>query len=416
VSTSLPLLLLVATSSVSTSSTSDLEAELAAALGSDPQPAAPAPSGAPSSVRFIDIALDLLGAAGLSTEKEATIRDLEGGGHDPKNRGFTIQNVELTLAGIVDPYLRGDANIVLQIDFGGETVIELEEAYLTSLALPFNLQLKAGQFFTAFGRLNPAHPHTWDFVDQPVVNSRFMGGDGLRSQGVQLSWLTPLPFFLELTGSVQNSQGETAVSFRNAAGETIAGRELIERDVDHPGDLLYLGRLKSSFDFGEETTVVLGASGAFGPNATALDTNTMILGADLYVKWKPLTNEVGWPYFALQAEVLMRRYDVPDPAVLTDYGLYAQALWGFVRPWVVGVRYDFARGQDVAFDDYTTSSDPLRDERHRASAVLTYYPSEFSKLRLQYAYDRADFLPDGDAHSVYLQAEIIFGAHGAHKF
>ncbi len=54
--------------------------------------------------------------------------------------------------------------------------------------------------------------------------------------------------------------------------------------------------------------------------------------------------------------------------------------------------------------------------------VLTYYPSEFSKLRIQYNYDRSAFLtraPFGDprdASSVYLQFEILFGAHGAHKF
>ncbi len=88
---------------------------------------------------------------------------------------------------MVDPYLRGDANIVLLIDEEGETVIELEEAWLSTLDLPFHLELEAGQFFTEFGRLNPTHPHSWDFVDQPVVNSRIVGPDGLRSPGLQLS-------------------------------------------------------------------------------------------------------------------------------------------------------------------------------------------------------------------------------------
>ncbi|MEO8184957.1 MAG: hypothetical protein ABI895_39630, partial [Deltaproteobacteria bacterium] len=96
-----------------------LEAEFEQALGgtpggatssprSDGSAAVPAASAAapPAALRLIDLALDLLGAGGTSTATEPELRSLEGGGHDPKNRGFTVQNVELTLAGVVDPYLR----------------------------------------------------------------------------------------------------------------------------------------------------------------------------------------------------------------------------------------------------------------------------------------------------------------------
>jgi hypothetical protein len=342
-----------------------------------------------------------------------------------------VQNVELTFAGVVDPYLRGDANIVLLIDEEGETVIELEEAWLSTLDLPFHLELEAGQFFTEFGRLNPTHPHSWDFVDQPVVNSRFFGPDGLRSPGLQLSWLAPLPFFAELVLSAQNSQGETVVSFRNAPDEAIAGRTLIERDVRGPGDLLYLARLRTSFDLSDELTLVGGLSALFGPNASASDTDTRIYGADLFFKWRPLDANQGWPFIGWQTEAMLRRYQAgavldADGAELTgrttldDAGLYSQLLWGFARPWVAGVRYDRARGEPTAFaspdGDYATRLDSVRDSRQRYSAVLSYYPSEFSKLRLQYNYDRAEFLSAGDAHAAFVQFEILFGAHGAHKF
>ena len=65
---------------------------------------------------------------------------------------------------------------------------------------------------------------------------------------------------------------------------------------------------------------------------------------------------------------------------------------------------------------YSSSTDPLRDQRGRGSVSLTYYPSEFSKIRVQYNYDRSQFLKEEDAHSFYVQFEILFGAHGAHKF
>jgi hypothetical protein len=410
-----------------------LEAEFARAISDDTPPALPAPPAPvamPSPLRLLDLSFDLLGAAGGSSAPEGDLRRLQGGGHDPKNQGFTLQNVELTFAGVVDPYLRGDANIVLLIDAEGETVIEVEEAYLSSLDLPFNLQFEAGQFFTEFGRLNPTHPHSWDFVDQPVINSRVFGPDGLRSQGVQVSWLTPLPFFAELVLSAQNSHGETTVSFRGTPEESVAGRTLVERDVRGLADLLYLARLRTSFDVGDELTLVGGLSALFGPNASATDTSTRIYGADLYAKWRPLDANQGWPFLAWQSEVIFRSYqagEVPAEAgalaaatTLGDVGLYGQLLWGFARPWVTGLRFDLARGEREAYASpdggYDSRTDALRDSRKRGSAVLSYYPSEFSKLRLQYNYDRAEFLSGPDAHSAFFQFEILFGAHGAHKF
>lgn len=419
-----------------------LEEEFRKALGDEkaaPNLAAPVSSGMPigggASLKLIDIAFDLLATGGTSTATEDEIRLLEAGGHDPKNRGFTLQNAELTFSGVVDPYLRGDANIVLQIDDTGATTIELEEAYLTTLEFPFNLQLKAGQFFNAFGRMNATHPHTWDFVDQPVIIGRVLGTDGYRAPGAQMAWLTPLPFFAELTGSVQNSQGDTAPYFRGVPGDVVAGRTLVTRPVRNLGDMVYLIRLKTSFDPTEEITIVPGLSALFGPNATDLDNHTEVYGVDFYLKWKPLANDQGWPFVGWQTEAIMRRYaaaavvtgggaQIDRERNLDDWGMYSQVVWGFSRPWTAGVRVDYARGQEDSFSNgsYTSLGDAFRDQRGRASTELTYYPSEFSKVRIQYNYDRSTFLtraPFGDlkdAHSIYIQFEILFGAHGAHKF
>ncbi|HVR85612.1 MAG TPA: hypothetical protein VMU54_14945 [Planctomycetota bacterium] len=420
-----------------------LEEEFRKALGppenkpAPPQNAPFTPSAPPSGSAFklIDLAFDILAVGGTSSASEAEMRDLEAGGHDPKNRGFTMQNVELTFAGVVDPYLRGDANIVLQIDQNGDTTIELEEAYLTTLEFPYNLQLKAGQYFSQFGRLNATHPHTWDFVDQPVINSRLLGEDGFRGPGGQLSWLTPLPFFAELTGSVQNAQGGTAKSFRDVPGDVIDGRTIVGRPVRSLGDIAYVIRLKTSFDPTDELTIVPGVSALFGPNASALDTRTGIYGMDFYAKWKPLANDQGWPFVAWQTETMRRTYQagavfdttgvlLAGRKTLEDWGAYSQVVWGFARPWTMGLRFDYANGQrdsyaaGVGVPAYDSVDDPFRDRRERGTIDLTYYPSEFSKVRIQYNYDHSPFLSNvsGDAHSVYVQFEILFGAHGAHKF
>jgi ABC-type Mn2+/Zn2+ transport system permease subunit len=395
-----------------------LEARLAA-MASAPAPEAPTPAAAPArgGLKLLDLSFSGLFAAAASEASEAELRQLEFGGHDPKNRGFTVQNLEMTLSGAVDPYLRADANLIFQIDEEGESLVEVEEAYLTTQALPAGLQVKAGTYFSAFGRLNPQHPHQWDFADQPVVSGRLMGGDGLRGPGAQLSWLTPLPFYTEAIVGLQNSHGETAFSFRSAPGEEFAGRVLEEIDVRSPDDLLWLGRLVSSFDLTRNLTLVPGVSYVRGPNATGPDAETSITGVDLYGHWRPLSNDHGWPFVRVQGEWMERRYDassqllddgtlLPDER-LVDRGFYLQGLWGFRRRWVAGLRYDDFDGGDPA--------DPLRDPRTRWATNLTFYPSEFSKLRLQYNYDSPSFLDD-DVSSLFLQFEFLYGAHGGHKF
>ena len=93
---------------------------------------------------YMNISFDGLFAAGGSTAQD--LGKLETGGHDPNQRGFTVQNLEVVFEGAVDPYFRGQSNIIFQIDKDGESFLEVEEAYLTSMSLPLNLQAKAGTF------------------------------------------------------------------------------------------------------------------------------------------------------------------------------------------------------------------------------------------------------------------------------
>ena len=139
--------------------------------------------------RYADLSLSSLFSSGWSSAGAENLLVLQGGAHDPNKRGFTVQNVELSLMGAVDPFLRGEAHLIFQIDAEGESIFELEEAFLTTQTLAYGLQVKAGTYFTEFGRLNPQHPHSWSYVDQPVINTRLLGGDGLRGPWVRLAWL-----------------------------------------------------------------------------------------------------------------------------------------------------------------------------------------------------------------------------------
>lgn len=398
-----------------------------------------APAAAPSSsgiaavslgggaqAKLLDLSFDLLATGGVSTARDPEIRQLQAGDHDPHRRGFTIQNFEITGTGAIDPYFNGEAHIVLKIDHLGETTIELEEAFLTTTSLPFGFQVKAGQMFESFGRINPTHPHTWQFVDAPVVATRFLGPDGLRSQGAEVSWLAPTPFFLLVTAGAFNANGGTEFSFINEeAPPYYVNAE--RRDVASLRDVQYVARAASNFDLGDTVSTTIGASWAHGPNSTGGSADTNIYGADFYARWKPLQNDQGWPFVQFQAEWMGRSTEQArglDDAgtyykhdTFWDWGWYAQAVWGFTTHWTAGVRFDNARGELGA----EQPDNPLHDNRYRCSAMLTYYPSEFSKIRLQYNYDHASHISSGhdsrnDEHSVWLQIEFLLGKHGAHKF
>ena len=370
---------------------------------------------------YMNISFDALLDFGGSTDPDVSQR-LNLGDHDPQQRGFSLRNAEIALDGAVDPYFKGFANIVFKLDGDQNTGVELEEAYLQTASLPANLQLKAGQFFANFGRQNPQHPHQWAFVDQPVVLSRALGPEGLRNLGAQLSWLVPVPFYTETFLGFFNSQSGQAFSFRNP-GEDISGtnrfsgRETLSRGLRGPGDFLYVPRIASSFELTDQQTLVVGASGAFAPNSTGPHTHSQIYGADAYWKWKPANATEGFPFVSLQTEALFRRFEAGKdttallpPETLRDWGFYSQVLWGFKPHWVTGLRGEYATGNPGAYD----SMDVFRGRRTRLSPVLTWYPSEFSKVRLQYNYDTGQRIDD--AHSVWLQLEFLLGAHGAHKF
>ncbi len=392
-----------------------LESESAKSAAVTASPAVPAAPTATTSNSGFQIGLSGLFTGGGSSVGNDALEILQSGAHDPDQNGFTVQNVELSLGGTVDPYLDAQANIVFQIDANGKSVVELEEAFFTTRSLPWGLQVKGGQYFTEFGRQNAQHPHTWAFVDQPVVLSRFFGGDGLRSQGVRAAWLMPTDWYSELHFGIQNPKGETVTSFLNAPGEDIGGHTLIDRDARNFGDLLYTARWLNGFDLSDTTSVNVGVSGLWGPNASGTTTDTRIYGADLYLKWQPTYTQHGFPFVSWHSEILKRRYEAGDPGdprreTLNDRGLFTQALWGFKPGWVTGLRWEYATA------DGDTASDPLRDTRKRLSPNLTWYPTEYSKLRLQYNRDWTQHLPGKTADSVWFQLEFNLGSHAAHVF
>ncbi|WNG28401.1 zinc-regulated TonB-dependent outer membrane receptor [Cystobacter fuscus] len=367
-----------------------------------PPAASSNPSGvviSPSNINFrgleLSFILDVAGAAFSAKEP------LQSGGHDPTANGFNLQQLEMSLNTAVDPYFRFTGNIVFS-QYG----VEVEEAYAATTALPANLQLRAGQFLTLFGRLNSTHPHAWDFVDQPFALGRVFGGEGNRGLGVEASWLAPLPWFLEVVGSVTDaSGGSTARSFLGAGGG----------GVRSPFDFQFTGAVKQFFPLGDELSLVWGLSAADGPTPTGYRNRADVFGTDVYLKYRPLAGGSS-TIVALQGELFYRRRQVPQD-VLSDLSGYGQVLWRFSQRWAAAGRYEFgtpardlegAIANDALDPDWTVN-------RQRISANVTFWPTEFSRLRLQAATDLVGWRERPDT-SVFLALEVVMGAHGAHAF
>ena len=328
--------------------------------------------------------------------------------------GFTAQEVELAFSAIVDPYFKGEIYLTIPNLSG----IEVEEAFATTTSLPWNLQIKGGSFRSAFGRQNGQHLHVQDFTRRPLINAAFLGADGMRGPGVQVSWLAPLPFFLTLNGEAFSLAADPA-------DETQALPQPVPTfGADRSTRPTLAAEAKAFFPFGEEWSFYGGLNFASGksPGLSLGDAGTVgvgreaqLYGADLYLKWKPVNVAQGYESLALQAEAILRHFASGDGLDGEwDGGGYAQVVAQFARRWFLGIRGDLV--------GVPSSSVLARTERVGLS--LTFQGSEFSRLRAYFEAEHAAtpssaFLPQAQpqwAPAAYLQLEYSIGAHGAHPY
>jgi hypothetical protein len=320
----------------------------------------------------------------------------------PFEEGFNLRSVELGFFAPVDPYFNLYATLPVT-----EDGIVLEEAYFVTTSLPAGLQVKGGKFKSGFGRFNAFHPHAWDFVDAPVAYQLFFGGEGegLIERGVQLTYLPNLPIY------------------------TILGVEVLQGDNDtlfgpDGGPHAYTGFVKSSLDFGSNHSILFGGSvvggktntTSFAPD-TVLQGNSVLYGLEFTYKWKPSRGRS----FVLQSEYLYRYQagnltDTVTSAIQSlnrnQDGFYVQALYQIDR-WRIGARFDrmaiFKDEVVLAGEKQNYSGQP-----YRWTGAIEFNPTEFSRIRLQYEYDKSD--PNKLNQVIFLQFLLAVGAHGAHAY
>lgn len=339
----------------------------------------------------------------------------------PGKRSFNLGESELTLSANIDPDFSGALTFSLLPD----DTVSVEEAFAQTSGLSHGMSFKFGRFLSSIGYLNSQHAHAWDFVDAPLVYQAFFGGQ-YKPDGLQFRWLAPTDRFVEIGLEAGNGSAfPGSDGNRNGFGTTSL--------FAHVGD-----------DFGDSISWRAGASylHARATDRSYADINNGIINAfsgssntwiaDGILKWAPNGNGTH-TNFKLQGEYFHRRengtlaYDVQSPSMLNgDYasaqsGWYLQGVYQFAPMWRVGLRHDrlssgipsiglvdsgaLTRADFPALAAY----DPTRN-----TMMLDYSPSEFSRLRFQFARDQSR--ANAIDNQFFIQYIMSLGTHGAHSF
>lgn len=373
--------------------------------------------------------------AGFGEEHEE-----EGGNHGDQEHGhgieegFQLRETEVAISGSIDPYLDGSVTAAI-----GDEGVELEEAYVLTTALPAGFQIKAGKFLSDVGYINPQHPHSWDFVDQPWMREFMFGDEGLNETGVQFSWVAPTAQYTRLGLEVLEGENEGVA---NHLGDSEPGLEA------SAGPRLVTAFAKFSPDLGYDHALQMGVSGGFTDafqqrhehegDVETLQGDSWFAGVDTVYKYDA-QGPGGRGDFKLQAEYLIRARDLHfqeyEPNSNNDGfsavepsrtlrpkqdGAYVQGLYGIANRWDAGLRMDALGMANKVFDGAEREE---AGTSFRYTGQVSYSPSEFSRFRAQLAYLDPDqgHSDHDDGHSenawqLMLQYNLSLGAHGAHRF
>jgi hypothetical protein len=381
----------------------------------------------------LSLAIDTIGsyksnAQGFNPGDGTGTRDAGGSINNARPAGadFNLRTTELFISADVDPFTRAYAVINASADAanGDEATLGVEEAAIITTRLPYNLTVRGGRFFADFGTLPHRHDHDLPFVDRPPSIDTFIGGES-QTNGVEVSWLAPTPFYLRASGTIGNKLGgDSRDGVSNVNSRPIKG-------------LTYMGRLQTYFDFNDDHNIEIGSSLAETPNAEDI-TNSgrferRLVGMDFRYRWYPLGSGVRQS-LTVAGEVLHdlgeadpanggRQTDVFGNSVRQGaWGGYVYAEYRLSKQWRPGVRFDYFQLQSepqlvtnpfTGLPASTRNATGHRTDNRTWSPYLTWFPSEFQRLRLQY--NRSDRGNGQDANEFFLQWTVFLGSH-SHGF
>jgi hypothetical protein len=323
------------------------------------------------------VAVDLVGEFAGNSESEAVDQ-------------FLPRSIDLMLYAPIDHLFDGTLSVAAHQE-DGAALVELHESYVSSDRLIPGLKFRLGQFFLGIGRLNRYHQHEWPFVSTPIVQSRFFDKEGLIDSGLEVSYLLPLPFYLDLTVGATNG---FVYGHSHDAGEK----------PKTPTQYLHLLSFVEFDGFDLQPGLSL-------LNRQAADGSKLgLTGLDLTGK-----NRAGKILrFLWQSEIWQRIFEPKDGKQEISTGAYLYPQYGFDSGAEFGIRFDYltvntkkdATGKKVA------------NSESALVPTLGYRPSEFSLWRLAYRMEKIESEGSDSIENQVLevQATYILGAHPAHDF
>jgi hypothetical protein len=248
-----------------------------------------------------------------------------------------------------------------------------------------------------------------------------MLGTQYGDDGLQLTWLAPTDRFVELKAEVGRGRSYPGSdSSRNGAGMASLSA--------HVGDDVgtsHSWRAGVSLLRARARDQELLAQDAAGTDITnAFTGNTRVWIADGVWKWAPEGNATR-TNFKLQGEYLRSTRDgsmVVDTAGAASgdsyravqSGWYLQGVYQFMPRWRVGLRTERLSPGSPDFAGNAGLVGLDTGSARKQTLMLEHNPSEFSRIRLQVAQDRAR--PGASDYQWILQYQMSLGAHGAHGF
>lgn len=350
----------------------------------------------------------------------------------PGTNRIALREAELGLQASVDPYARAD----FFVSFPEGEAVELEEGYVSLLALPLGLKARGGKFRANFGRLNLVHPHELPFVNAPQAISQFLGAEGLNDTGAEVSRIFGLgSLFTEVSYSLLNGLGPNeapeavTTTVTDTSGNTVTVKaERPETTTERQFlNFAHLARVRLYHDLTDSANLELGFSG--GLHQPKKGKQTKLGGADLTFRWKPLQEGL-YRSFTWRTEGIYSDRKLPqETSLLTgavttaERRLHRRGIYSYIevqpaRRWKFGVLGDYAEAPE-ALDSAITLRDGTttmvgKSITRSFSPFVTFTLSEFNRFRLQY---ENRMIPGDDVeHRAFLQWTVVLGPHGAHPF
>ncbi len=331
----------------------------------------------------ISVIGDVLGQYGINVPAKPE----KPGAHEHGfSNGVNVRELEFEFRGAIDPWADALAVIAIEQHEVNHFHVGIEEAYARLKkwpgidVAPFGIEVRAGKFRTALGRMNRIHLHNIPQITYPLAMRVFLGDEGYASQG------------LSFNGSWAFSQ-KSALSW---SLEGIAGSKLPMQDKGAKEMPSGIAHAWWHQELAPTHFLDIGASSLIGRNGKE-DSGVFWLGAgDIHYSYLP-TGYGQNPFFLTGSEMYIVNKNVDGRWPLGNFTWLQMKMLGSS---FVGLRYDIAPKEEK-----------LNKFQHALGAYVGLYTTEFMRFRLGYEHVMPDVHSFAGDHRMMLSMNFILGSH-----